>query len=189
MKSVLAVLSFLVLNNVWATTPEYIELAEFPRLEVTASAGLALQSGYLTRQDSVGSYGVGLNIGLPGGIFAFDWQGFRADHDTGEFALNNNKPVTVSVFTFTPYFRAYNKDAFSVLLGVGFAQVGLYQTDPEYTISYGTFVYSALLRYQLSSKWALQYKTSWLSVSQTANDQKTGFEIWNHALGAGYSFN
>ncbi len=173
---------------VQATTPEYIQAVAFPRTEITFGGGAALQTGYLTTANSAGAYSVGLNFGLPGGIFAFDWQGFRADHDTGEFALANNQVVSAQSFSFVPYLKVYNKDSFYLLLGIGFSQVSLMQFDPDYYTTYGTFAASAMARYNLNEKWSLQYKTFWYAVNQTVNNQKTSFEVWNHFVCAGYSF-
>jgi hypothetical protein len=182
----LTIFVFFWLSSSLATDPEYIELAEVPRLEVTASAGLALQTGYLTQENSIGSYSFGLNLGMPRGFVAFDWQGFRASHDTGEFPLGS-KPVRVNAFSFVPQIRVYSKDAYSALVGIGLAQISLNQEDPTYSTDYGTFLLAGQLRYQWNSKWALQYKTSWFAVNQTLNDQKTSFEVWTHVLGVGYS--
>jgi hypothetical protein len=179
---------FLWLNIASATTPEYIELQDYPRIEVTLSGGTALQSGYLTQDDSAGAYSIGVNFGLPRGFFAFEWQGFRAEHNTGEFALQNNKAVTAASFSFVPYFRVCEHGGLSFLLGLGFEQVELTQTDPAYDINYGTFTAGAILRYQLTPKWSLHYKTSWYGVEQTVADQKTRFEVWNHLAGVGYGF-
>jgi hypothetical protein len=173
-----------------ATTPEYIEIKEVPpaRFELTVAGGVALQTGYLTSKRSIGSYVVGVNMLTPGGLFSFEWQGFTADHDTGEFALNDNKSVTVSTVSFIPHVKFYNHEAWSLYLGVGFTNVGLYQTGPEYTTNFGSFTFSGLVRYEITPKWSMQYKTQWYNVVQTSNDQKTSFEVWNHALGVGYNF-
>lgn len=172
-----------------ATPAEYIELHEIPkpRLEITFSAGLALQSGYLTRQDSVGTSIFGVNFLTPGGLTTFDWQSFRADHDTAELSLVNNKSVGLSTFSFIPHLCVFNKNAWNIYLGLGLVHVGLYQTTPDYNLVYGSFIFSGLLRYELSPKWSLHYKTQWYNVAQTLNDQKTSFEVWNQTLGFGYS--
>ncbi len=181
------------LNLALASTPEYIEIQErlYPRAEFGFAAGVALQTGYLTTQDSVGTYILGLNFITPGGLMSFDWQKFNVDHDTGEFQLNN-KSVNVTSFSFIPYFRVLNKDfnehALNIYLGVGLIEVTLFQADPEYMVNYGSFIFSGLLRYELSNKWSLQYKTQWFNVNQTINDQKTHFESWSHSFGAGYTF-
>lgn len=192
MKSLLAFAAIVLglSSSCWATTPEYIEIKEAPplRLEVTVSGGVALQTGYLTSKDSVGSYILGLNFVMPGGLFSFEWQGFEADHDTGEFALNNNKSVSVSTMSFIPHVQVYSRNAWNVYLGIGFTNVGLYQTNPDYTINYGSFIFGGLLRYEITPKWAVHYKTQWYNVVQTFNDQKTSFEVWNHMIGFGYSF-
>lgn len=172
-----------------ATTPEYIQVSEFPRLELTVAGGVALQTGYLTTEDSAGAYSLGFNFGLPGGIFSFDWSGVRVNHDTNEFALANNKRASVESFSFIPFVKVYNRDAFYLLLGIGFSQISLMQFDPDYATTYGTFTVSALARYHLNEKWSLQYKTSWYSVNQIVNDQKTSFEVWSHLAGVAYNFN
>lgn len=192
MKSLLAFAAVVLglSSSSWATTPEYIEIKEAPplRLEVTASAGVALQTGYLTSKDSAGSYILGLNFVMPGGLFSFEWQGFDVDHDTGEFALNNNKSVSVSTMSFIPHVLVYSRNPWNLYLGIGFTNVGLYQTSPDYTINYGSFIMAGLLRYEITPKWAVHYKTQWYNVVQTFNDQKTSFEVWNHMVGVGYSF-
>ena len=188
--SVLSLFIFAGSKAAFANTPEYIEIEgpQRPRLEFTMSAGLALQTGYLTTQDSVGSYILGVNFPLPGGLMAFDWQGFRADHNTGEFALTNNKEVRVSTFSFVPYIRVFEKEAWNLYLGLGFMEVSLSQDNPENFVNYGSFVFSGMLRYQINPKWSAHYKTQWFSINQTVNDQKTSFEVWNHVVGVGYSF-
>lgn len=191
MKSILVLLTSLWLGSqALATDPEYIELHEAPtsRIEITASGGVALQTGYLTSQSSEGTYIIGVNFLLPGGLMAFEWQGFNANHDTGEFALNNNQSVSVATVSFIPHIKLWNHGAWNIYLGIGFTNVGLYQTGPEYTTNYGTFTYSGLVRYEINPKWSVQYKTQWYNVVQTINDQKTSFEVWNHVLGVGYSF-
>lgn len=189
--SIFATLSLGGLNSAFASTPEYIELHEHPaaRAEFTFAGGIALQTGYLTTQKSVGSYIFGANFVTPGGLLSVEFQGFNADHNTGEFPLSNNKSVVVSTFSFIPNIRVYTKEALSIYLGLGLIQVGLFQSAPESTVSYGSFVFSGLLRYELNDKWSLHYKTQWYNVSKTESDQKTSFEVWNHAFGAGYSFN
>lgn len=176
-------------TSAFATTPEYIEIKELPplRIEFSAAVGAALQTGYLTTTDSVGTYILGAGLVMPGGLFSFEWQGFKADHDTSEFPLNNGKSVQVSTMSFIPHVMVYNRDLWNVYLGIGFANVGLYQEGPDYNTNYGSFILSGLLRYELSRKWSLQYKTQWYNVQQTVSDQKTSFEVWNHALGVGYS--
>ncbi|HEY8272274.1 MAG TPA: hypothetical protein VIG33_15390 [Pseudobdellovibrionaceae bacterium] len=177
-------------DSAFATESEYIEIHEafYPRIELTLAGGLALQTGYLTTKASLGTYIFGVNFVMPGGLMSFDWQGFHADHDTGEFPLNNNKSVTVSTFSFIPHVRVFNHEAWNAYVGLGFTQVSLYQTSPEYMVDYGSFVFSGLLRYELNNKWSVLYKTQWYNVNKTENDQKTSFEVWNHAIGAGYSF-
>lgn len=173
-----------------ATTPEYIELREVPvfRVEATAAAGVALQTGYLTSKDSVGSYTLGVNFLMPGGVMSFEWQGFNVDHDTGEFALNNNHRVSVSTMSFIPHAKFFSRDAWNLYLGIGFANVGLYQTSPDYNTNYGTFILAGLVRYEFNPKWSALYKTQWYNVAQTVNDKETSFEVWNHTVGVGYSF-
>jgi hypothetical protein len=194
MKSFFCIFAFILalgdFRPAFASTPEYLEIQEQPaaRSEFTFSAGMALQTGYLTTQDSVGTYIFGANFVTPGGLLSVEFQGFNADHDTGEFPLENNKSVIVSTFAFIPNVRVYTKEALNIYLGLGLIQVGLFQTAPENRVSYGSFVFSGLLRYELSDKWSLLYKTQWYNVNKTENDQKTSFEVWNHALGAGYSF-
>ena len=173
-----------------ATTPEYIELREIPgfRIEATMAAGTSLQTGYLTSKGSVGSYILGVNFLMPGGVMSFEWQDFDADHDTGEFALKNNAMVSVSTMSFIPHAKIFARNAWNFYLGIGFANVGLQQKDPDYNIHYGTFVLAGLVRYELNPQWSVQYKTQWYNVAQTVNDQETSFEVWNHTLGVGYSF-
>lgn len=191
MKSLLVFVTSLWLgSSALATTPEYIEIKEVPlaRVEITAAGGVALQTGYLTTEPSVGSYILGVNFVMPGGLFSFEWQGFNAKHDTGEFALNNNDSVTVTTVSFIPHVRIYNREAWNVYLGIGFTNVGLYQYGPDYNTNYGSFLFAGLLRYELNPRWSVQYKTQWYNVVQTVNDQKTSFEVWNHTAGVGYSF-
>jgi len=176
-------------TQAWATTPEYIELKEpVFRIEVTAAGGVAMQTGYLTTKDSVGSYVLGVNFVMPGGLMSFEWQGFQADHDTGEFALQNNKSVSVATMSFIPHVRFFNRDAWNLYLGVGFTNVGLYQNGPDYNTNFGTYIFAGLLRYEFNPKWSVQYKTQWYNVIQTINEQTTTFEVWNHFVGVGYSF-
>ena len=189
MKSFLLATIMGLSSQAWATTPEYIEIKEAPpvRLEITAAGGVALQTGYLTSKDSVGSYILGVNFVMPGGLFSFEWQGFDADHDTGEFALNNNKSVGVSTMSFIPHVQVFARDPWDVYLGIGFANIGLYQESPDYNTNYASFILSGLLKYQVNPKWSVQYKTQWFNVHQTVNDEKTSFEVWNHMLGVGYN--
>jgi len=191
MKSLLISLILGLTSFAGATTPEYIEMKETPlsRVEITAAGGVALQTGYLTSQDSVGSYVLGVNFLMPGGIFTFEWQGFDADHDTAEFALNNGKSVSVSTMAFIPYVQVLSKDVWKAFLGIGFVNVGLYQTSPDYNSNFASFIFSGQVRYELNPKWSFFYKTQWFDVSQTVSDQTTGFEVWNHLLGVGYGIN
>ena len=168
--------------------PEYIQIRERPSLELVVSGGIAMQSGYLTQKDSVGAYGIDLNMGLGKGLLAFSWQGFSADHDTSEFALANGKSVSVTTFAFVPYVNLAQGERWSLLGGIGFTQVSLYQENPEYSVSYGTFTLSGVFRYALSPRWSVQYKNNWYDVEQTIAGQKTTFQVWNHLIGAGYSF-
>lgn len=189
MRSFLFAVIFSLGAQAWATTPEYIEIKELPplKVELSIAGGVALQTGYLTSKDSVGSYILGASLVMPGGLFSFEWQSFQADHDTSEFALNNGKSVTVSTMSFIPHVMVYSREPLNAYLGIGFANVGLYQQSPDYSTNYGSFILSGLLRYELNPRWSVQYKTQWYNVHQTVNDQETSFEVWNHALGVGYS--
>ncbi|MBC7371771.1 MAG: hypothetical protein H7326_09405 [Bdellovibrionaceae bacterium] len=184
----LSLLVFGFAATAFASEPEYIEIREFSRQELVLSGGTALQSGYLTRRDSVGTYGVDVNLGLSQGLLSFSWQGFQTEHDTNEFSLANNKSVSAMAFSFLPYLKVCGGDKWNAYAGIGFTQVGLYQESPEYSFNYGTFVVSGLFRYGLSSKWSLHYKTNWYNVEQTVNDMKTSFEVWSHVVGVGFSY-
>lgn len=171
-----------------ATTPEYIELPPPPlKLEVAFAVGSALQSGYLTTQNSASTYNLGVNMLTDGGMMSFEWQNFAVDHDTNEFGMTHQKKTLVSNFAFIPQVRVGKSLPFELYLGVGFLQVGLSQRTPDYLVNYGSFVLAAQARHEINSKWAVHYKTQWFNVSQTVNDQETQFESWSHFVGFGYT--
>lgn len=171
-----------------ATTPEYIELVEAsPRLELAMGLGTAVQTGYLTSKNSVMGHIVGVNLLSPRGMMSFEWNGFTADHDTGEFALNNNKKVQVSTFSFLPYFEVYERSALKAYLGFGLAQVSVSQYDPDYNTNYGTFTAAGQLRYQFAPRWSAHLKTQWYGVQQIVNDQTTSFEVWATVVGVAWA--
>ncbi|MGZ3743910.1 MAG: hypothetical protein ACXWRA_08660 [Pseudobdellovibrionaceae bacterium] len=184
------IFSWVSFESAFATTAENIEIREAvqPRIEITFAGGTALQTGYLTTQKSVGTYILGVNFVMPTGLMSFDWQGFDVNHDTGEFPLNNNKSAMVETFSFIPYIRVLNKQEWNAYLGLGLTEVSLYQKSPDFMVSYASFVFSGLVRYEVSTKWSAFYKTQWYNVNKTENDLKTSFEVWNHVIGVGYSF-
>lgn len=188
MKFIISLVIFLGLSSALASEPDYIQLMPWPRLEIAFSGGVAQQTGYLTADRSVGTYILGVNMAAGAGMMTFEWNGFTASHDTGEFALANNKDVRVSTFSFIPQVKVFDKEAWNIFVGFGLAQVGLYQYDPDYYTVYGTFILSGTLRYRLSDHWTLHYKTQWYGVRQSVNDQETGFEVWNNLAGFGWNF-
>lgn len=190
MKSVvLFLLAWAMTFPAQATTPEYIELPPPPmKLEFDLSFGLALQSGYLSTQDSVSSYSFAVNMIVPSGIFAFEWQGFGVTHDTGEFGFADQKKTRVSSFAFIPQARLFKSLPVELYLGLGLMNVGISQSSPDYLVYYGSHVFSGQVRYSLNPKWSVHYKTQWYEVSQTVNDRETAFQVWSHLVGVGYSF-
>ena len=188
MKIFISLVLFFGVGSAFASEPEYIELLQGPRLEIALAGGMAQQTGYLTADSSVGTYILGVNMEAGSGMMTFEWNGFTASHDTGEFAFVNNKDVRVSTFSFIPQVRVFDKEAWDVFLGFGLAQVGIYQNDPDYNTIYGTFILSGTLRYRLCDRWSMHYKTQWYGVRQIVNDQETGFEVWNNVAGLGWYF-
>lgn len=192
MKTVFQITAFLVaflgVTAAFATTPEYVELSPWPHLEINLSGGMAQQTGYLTTEDTVGTYILGVNFEAGGGMMSFEWSGFTVKHDSGEFVLNNNHDVQVAAFSFIPQIRVLDREAWNLFLGFGLTQVGLYQSDPSYTTVFGTFILSGLLRYRIAEKWTAHFKSQWYGVRQTVSGQSTGFEVWNNVLGIGYNF-
>lgn len=175
-----------------ASEPEYIQVTQLtsgPRVEITLSGGVAQQTGYLTSENSVGTYVLGVNMESGSGLMSFEWNGFRAHHDTGEFALANDKEVRVSTFSFLPQIKVLDRGPWNIFLGFGLAHVTLSQRDPDYYTVYGSFILSGTLRYRLSERWSVHYKTQWYDVQQIVNDQDTSFEVWNHVAGLGWGFN
>lgn len=176
---------FLGVSLAFANTPEYTEIIQWPKLELNFSAGVGQQAGYLTTESSVGTYILGVNMEAGMGLMTFEWNGFSANHDTGEFPLNNNKRVQVAAFSFIPQLKVLDRNAWNIFLGFGLTQVGLYQYDPDYTTTYGTFILSGLVRYRISERWSVHYKSQWYGVRQTIAGQSTNFEVWNNVLGVG----
>lgn len=188
MRWILALLTFASANFALATTPEYIELAEpTPRLELALGFGSAQQTGYLTTQSSVGTYTMAANLLSPGGMMSFEWSGFSADHDTGEFALNNNKKVNVSTFSLLPYIKVFEHSSWRAYLGFGLAQVNVRQTDPDYSTTFGTFMLSGQVSYQFAPRWSAQLKSQWYQVEQQVNGQNTSFEVWTNVVGVAWT--
>jgi len=188
MKTFLALVAFLSLNMALASEPEYVEVLPWPRLEINFAVGSAQQTGYLTTNNAVGAYILGVNLETESGLMTFEWSGFKATHDTAEFALANNKDVRVSTFSFIPQFKVLDRGALNLFLGLGLTQVGIYQTDPDYSTIYGSYILSGVIRYRLNDRWSTHFKTQWYGVRQTANNVETGFEVWNNMVGVGWNF-
>jgi hypothetical protein len=188
MKIFAALLVLLSLNRASASEAEYIEIQPWPRLEIDFAVGGARQTGYLTTAKSEGAYVIGVNLETTSGLMTFEWSGFKATHDTGEFILANNKEVRVSTFSFIPQFKVLDRGALNLFLGLGISQVGIYQTDPDYNTIYGSYILSGMLRYRLNDRWSIHFKSQWYGVRQTANNIDTGFEVWNNVIGVGWSF-
>jgi hypothetical protein len=187
MKYFLALLTLLSLSTAaLASEPEYIEILPWPRLEIDFALGSAQQTGYLTTDKSVGAYVLGVNLETETGLMTFEWNGFKANHNTPEFNLATGREVRVSSFSFIPQFKVLDKGAWNIFLGLGITQVGLYQADPDYYTLYGSYILSGLLRYRLNDRWSIHYKSQWYGVRQAANNVETGFEVWNNLIGVGY---
>lgn len=158
------------------------------RFEVTLSGGTALQTGYLTSQRSESTYDVGFHFHAPRGLLSVEWQGFSANHNTGEFDLQNNSSVSVTTISLISHFQVAQVQNWLFYVGLGVTDIFLEQSNPTYQSSYGSVIFAGMIEYYLSEKWSLHYKTQWYNMEQTINNQKTSFEVWNHFLGVGYSF-
>ena len=160
----------------------------FRRYEVTLSGGTALQTGYLTSKRSEGTYDVGLNFRTPRGLLSVEWQGFNANHNTGEFDLANNTSVSVATISLISHFQVFETEKWRFYLGLGVSDIFLSQTNPTYQLSYGTVIFSGMIEYQFCERWAAFYKTQWYNMEQTLAGETTTFEVWSHLVGVGFNF-
>lgn len=188
MKILVSLLTFLTLHTAQASEAEYIELVPSSRLTLQLSVGQARPSGYLTTASSAGAYALGVDLQTGSGLMSFEWTGFTVNHDRGEFPLERDRRVRVSTYSFIPQVRVLDGAQWNLFLGLGLSHVNLAQWDPDYVVTYGTFVFSGLLRYQMTSRWSAHLKTQWYNVQQSSNNQDTHFEVWNNFLGLGWTF-
>lgn len=196
MKTLLFIAAFLISDTVFGQVLAVPEGERPGLIEVSVGAQTERRSGYLAKDRSGSGLAISVHLFSPvdrRSFFDIQFAGsrFEAVNTAGELPFAADKEVHVSTTAILPNlgFWSFGQDHGFFFVGVGPALVTVRQDDPvRQSQTYGTFLWQAGSRYQLTEAWSATLKLNHYEIAATVNDNDTFFASFNTRIEIGYNF-
>lgn len=163
-------------------------------IELDVHSGWTQTTGHFSEQKNPSTYGFALNVYFQ----SKDRVSFPSYLSVGNynFSMVSNDssyifPVDRSVLFSSNFLNlmlpVYSWDNIALYVGVGYTLISLFNDDEgKFNQTFGSMNYDFEVRYQLSSKWGIHYKTIWNQINQYQNNRYSFIEMWTHLFGVSY---
>lgn len=189
---------FTMMSVAFATTePSAVSLTSY-RLRnffgVDIYTGPTMVAGQFSTQKNPNSYGYALNVFFQ----PLDQVPFPSYMSIGNYNFSMVSadtsypfPVGQDVLFSSAYMNlmvsVYSTHNWGLYLGVGYSLISLANDkDVKNLQNYGSQQYELQVRYTLSERWGLNYRTKWSQINQYQNDAFSFIELWTHLVGVSY---
>jgi hypothetical protein len=172
--------------------PRSHKASDFVEIDLfTGPTGL---TGQFTDQKNPNSWGFSANIYFqsrqevrhPGYLSVSNFT-FSAVSKDELFPFPVGQAVEFSSSTLSLLVPVYDYDQLSLYLGIGYSLISaLNDHDKKYVQNYGSDQFQFQIRYDLSERWCLNYRTVWQQINQYQNGTFSFIEMWSHFVGLGY---
>lgn len=187
---IFSVVFMLALSSSYAQAP--LRLESFVDLDFFT--GPTAVSGQFSNQKNPSSYGFSLNIyfdsikevAFPSYMSIGNYNFSMVSNDFSyPFSLDQDVFFSTNFMNLmVPVYSTYN---WGLYVGVGYSVITLLNDkEGKNQQNYGSQQYEFQVRYRLSERWGMNYRTKWQQINQYQKGTFSFIEMWSHFIGVSY---